>query len=132
MTKETSAERLRGRLELSEERFRQLIDVIPYGVEDIDVSGIILLANPAHHKQYDYDQGELIGKSILDLVATESEREQLKEYLAYLVREQPAPAIYYGRKRTKTGRVFDVKVAWNYRRNEQGHLVCGQHRLRVG
>ena len=38
---------------------------------------MITVANVAHHKQYGYGDGELIGRSILDFV-TDSERERLR------------------------------------------------------
>ena len=35
----------------SEERYRILVETVPYGIEEIDTSGIITVANSAHHKQ---------------------------------------------------------------------------------
>ena len=119
----TEQKRAEKALQESEKRFRLLLETIPHGIEAINGSGIILYANSAHHKQYEYDQGELIGKSILDLVATNSERETLRNYLAYLIQEQPPPVPYFGRKRTKTGRVIDVQVNWDYRRDEQERVT---------
>ena len=83
---------------------------------------MITLANEAHHKQYGCGDGELLGRSILDFVA-DSEREKLRDYLKFLVKEQPPPSPYFGQKVTKDGRVIDVQVAWNYRRNQQGRLT---------
>ncbi|MFQ5989544.1 MAG: PAS domain S-box protein, partial [Candidatus Methylomirabilales bacterium] len=105
------------------ERYRSLVETIPHGIEEIDVSGIITFANSAHHKQYEFREGELIGMCILDLVATDSEREKLRECLKYLVKEQPAPVPYFGEKRTKKGRVIDVQVDWNYKRDTQGQVI---------
>ncbi len=110
-------------LRRSAERYRVLVETIPHGIEEIDSSGIITVANSAHHKQYEYGEGELIGTSILDLVATDSEREELRDYLKYLVKEQPAPTRYVGKKRTKNGRVIDVQVDWIYKRDTQGQVT---------
>ena len=110
-------------LRTSEERYRTLVETVPHGIEEIDASGIILVANAAHHKQYDYADGALIGMSVLDLAATDSEREELRHYLNVLVTEQPPPTPYVGRKRTKQGRIIDVKVAWNYKRDAQGQVT---------
>ena len=35
----------------------------------------------------------------------------------------PSPTAYVGQKRTKQGRVVDVHVAWNYRRDSQGRVT---------
>ncbi len=110
-------------LRQSNERYRTLIETIPHGIEEMDASGIITIANAAHHRQYEYGEGELIGMSILDLVATDSEREELRNYLRYLVKEQPVPVPYFGKKRTKKGRVVDVQVAWEYKRGAQGQVT---------
>ena len=119
----TERKRVEDALRASEERYRTLVETVPHGIEEIDASGIILVANAAHHEQYEYADGELIGMSILDLVATDSEREELRHYLNVLVTEQPPPTPYIGQKRTKQGKVIDVKVAWNYKRDAQGQVT---------
>jgi len=58
----------------SEERFRTLVETIPYGVEEIDASGIRLFANRTLHHIYEFEDGELVGKSILDLAPTDPDR----------------------------------------------------------
>ncbi|MBW8005813.1 MAG: PAS domain S-box protein [candidate division NC10 bacterium] len=110
-------------LRWSKERYRTLIETIPHGIEEIDASGIITVANAAHHRQYEYGEGELIGMSVLDLVVTDSEREKLGNYLTYLVKEQPVPVPYFGKKITKKGRVIGVQVAWEYKRDTQGQVT---------
>jgi PAS domain S-box-containing protein len=93
-------------LRQSNERYCTLIETIPHGIEEMDASGIITIANVAHHRQYEYGEGELIGTSILDLVATDSDREELRNYFRYLVKEQPLPVPYFGKKRTKKGTLY--------------------------
>lgn len=119
----TERKRTESALRLSEGRYRTLVDTLPHGIEDIDPSGVILFANAAHHRQYEYSEGELIGRNVVDLVATEEERESLREYLAFLVTEQPEPTTYFGKKKTATGRIIDVQVDWNYRRDQEGHVI---------
>ncbi len=123
ITDVTERKRAEEALRRSAERYRTLVETIPHGIEEIDSSGIITVANSAYHKQYEYGEGELIGTSILDLVATDSEREELRDYLKFLVKEQPAPTRYVGKKRTKNGRVIDVQVDWIYKRDTQGQVT---------
>ena len=81
---------------------------------------MITFANAALHRLYEYGDGQLLGKSILDFIASDAERETLADYLKYLVKEQPSPTPYLGRKRTKSGNVIDVEIAWDYKRDEHG------------
>ena len=113
----------RLRLRASEARYRHLVDTIPHGIEDIDMSGTIVFANKALHRQYDYPEGALIGMNILDLAAGDDERESLRQRLELLAHGQLTPTPSFRRKRTKTGEVIDVEVAWNYRRDPQGHIT---------
>jgi len=94
-----------------------------HGVEEIDTSGVITFANAAHRKQYGYSEGELLGKSILDLVVSDADRETLRSYLRHLVEEQPSATPYVGQKLTKSGQVIDVQVDWDYLRDEAGQLT---------
>lgn len=119
----TQRKQAEQRLRESSERYRTLVETVPHGIEEIDTSGMITFANTAHHKIYEYGDGELIGMSILDLVARDSEQEELRKYFKYLVKDQPPPTSYFGQKRTKTGKVIDVQVAWNYKRNAQGEVT---------
>lgn len=107
----------------SEERFRTLVETIPYGVEEIDASGMRLFANRTLHRMYESEEGDLVGKSILDLAPTDSDRERLRKHLERLVREQPPPTTYVGKKVTRTGRVIDVEMAWEYRRDPDGRVM---------
>ncbi len=107
----------------SEEHYRVLVETIPHGVQEIDLSGTITFVNSAHCMMYGYGEEELIGKSALDLVASDSEREELSEYLASLVKEQPEPIPYVGQDRAKDGTIKDIQVDWDYKRDEDGRVI---------
>ncbi len=110
-------------MERAEENYLAVIETINHGIEEIDTSGIITFANTAHHKQYEYDAGKLTGKSIFDFIAESSERKELRDYLKYLVKAQPTPTSYFGKRWTKSGKVLDVEVAWNYKRDSHERLI---------
>jgi PAS domain S-box-containing protein len=107
----------------SDERFAQLVETVPYGIEEIDTFGTIIYANRANHDRYGFETGELIGTNILDRAPNETERRELADYLEYLVTEQPEPTPYIGRESTKTGDVITVEVVWDYRRDDDGKLL---------
>ena len=107
----------------SEEKFRSLIDTIPHGVQENDLDGVITLSNAAHCRMHGYADGELVGKTIFDMLASDAERDTLRDYLAKLVREQPAPTPYFAKDRTRDGRIIDVQVDWIYKRDARGRLT---------
>ena len=120
---ETERKRAEEALKESEERYRTLVETIPHGIQEIDASGIITLANSAYHRILGYREGELIGKSIFDLIASDSERKAFCDYLTTYVKEQPVPIPWVGKNLTKDGRVIDVKEDWNYKGDEQGGIT---------
>jgi len=105
------------------DQFHVLIETIPHGIEIIDTSGTIIFANQSLHKLYEYPKNELVGKSILDFLVSETEKKELKGYLDALINEQPPPAPYIGQKKTRTGKMITVQVDWNYRRDAEGNLL---------
>ncbi len=106
-----------------EERFRSLVETIPHGIEDIDAKGHLVFGNSAYHGMLEYPDGALIGRNILELVATAAERASLQDHLGFLRDEQPAPTPLFGQRRTRSGRVIEVRVDWNYRRDPEGRVV---------
>ncbi|HDZ88411.1 MAG TPA: PAS domain-containing sensor histidine kinase, partial [Nitrospirae bacterium] len=107
----------------SVKRHLTLLEIIPYGIEENDLSGTIIFSNPAHHKMLGYNYGEFLGEKIWDLQSSESDRDELRTYYQHLVREQPQPAPFFTRSRTKDGRIIDLRVDWDYRRDDYGKLT---------
>lgn len=107
----------------SEKRFRTLVDTIPHGIEECDTQGRITFANAALHRIDGYPLGELVGKYIWDLLADEEAKQELREYLRYLVEKQPVPATYTAINRRKDGTLYNVEVDWAYRHNQDGTLA---------
>ncbi|MBP6671565.1 MAG: PAS domain S-box protein [Bacteroidetes bacterium] len=59
-------------LQLSESKFRSYIEHAPLGVMIVDQNGIFTEVNPAGARMLEYTMGELIGKSIDDVLAPQS------------------------------------------------------------
>ncbi len=107
----------------SEERYRTLIGTLPHGIEECDTSGIITFANAAYHRIFGYAEGELVGTAIWGKIESEKQRERERQRFASLVKDQPPPFTVYTKNQTKEGRVIDIQVDWNYKRDEQGQLT---------
>ncbi|MCC7201592.1 MAG: EAL domain-containing protein [Nitrospirae bacterium] len=111
------------RLRLSEQRYRYIVKTIPQGIQENDINGIVTFSNLAHSRMHGYRDDELVGKAIWDMVASDEERVKLKGYLERLVLEQPPPTMYITQDRTKDGRIIDIEVDWDYKRDEDGNLT---------
>lgn len=114
-----AAERLRQ----SEQRYRHLVKTIPQGIQENDTKGIITFSNPAHSRMHGYKEEDLVGKAIWDMLASDEQREELRRYLEMVLIEQPAPTPYIAQDRTKDGRIIDVQIDWDYKRDEDGKIT---------
>jgi PAS domain S-box-containing protein len=110
----------------SERGYRIFAETIPHGIQEIDTSGVITFANDAYYSLMGYENDELLGKAIWDLIEfeTASGKEELQEYLRLLIKDQPSPTPYFQKHWKTDGKVIEAQVDWNYKRNEQG-LVTG-------
>ena len=106
-----------------EEHYLELVEVLPYGVQEIDADGNILYGNRALHEMFGYTPDEMVGMNFCLLPADELERSALSRYLAWLVREQPATQPYSIVSRRKDGSLFSVKADWGYRRDQSGQVT---------
>ncbi len=100
-----------------------LLEDLDLGIEEIDVFGTILYGNKVYHKQYGYENEELIGKSIFEMIPTGKEKEELRNYLSFLVNDRPPLTPYFGEKITKNGQIINVEIAWNYKFDDAGKLT---------
>ena len=110
-------------LRAREEQYRTLVEAIPYGIQETDLKGTITFSNSANARLYGYSLEDLAGTSVYDLKENEEEAEKLREYLAFQVKEEPAPLPYYSRDRTRSGVPREVRVDWDYRRDDRGGVV---------
>ncbi|MBU0729160.1 MAG: PAS domain S-box protein [Proteobacteria bacterium] len=107
----------------SRERFQSVVETIPHGVQENDLTGTITFSNHAHHKILGYPQGELIGRKIWDFMPTDKEKEGLEKYLAFLVEIQPPSKSSVVKNLTRDGRLIEVQLDWDYKRDMQGNLT---------
>jgi len=119
----TERKRIEETLTQSERQYRTLVETIPHGIVETDVSGTITFANLAHHGILGYYEGELVGKSVLDLLTPDSDQKELRDYITTLVKKQPPAKPYIRKNLTKDGRAVDIKVDWAYKRDKQGCVI---------
>ncbi|MFZ7128260.1 MAG: PAS domain S-box protein [Desulfobacterales bacterium] len=107
----------------SETRHRFLVETIPHGIQEIDPEGVITFASPAHYQIYGYREPELIGKSVLDFQISSLAKAELAAHLAMLKKEQPDPKPFISKNFTKEGKIIDIQVDWNYKKDEAGRTT---------
>lgn len=110
-------------LRQSEEKYRVLVETLPCGIREIDLSGRITLINSAGLQILGYQREELQGKSIWSLGAGESPPEHLATYFRHLINHKLSPSIYTTQHRRQDGSIIDVEVTWNYRRDHSGEVI---------
>jgi PAS domain S-box-containing protein len=110
-------------LRSSEERYRNLVNMLPYGVQECDTKGLITYSNPAHDRMYGFVPGTLEGSYIWDRLTSEKARQELQNYLQFLNQEQPPPTSYFSVEKTSNDEAIDVQIDWNYLRNEKDQLI---------
>ncbi|PLX84166.1 MAG: hypothetical protein C0617_08790 [Desulfuromonas sp.] len=118
----TESKRAEETLRDSERRFRTLVEAIPHGIQECDTEGIITLTNRGYDRMFGYEPGEAVGEAIWEKEVGEG-KDALRKYLADLVREEPEPVPYFTRNSTRDGRLIDLQVDWNYKRDEAGTLL---------
>jgi len=123
---EQLSEQVRARtaeLESANLRIRTLIDTIPHGIQEMDCNGIITYCNPNHARIFGYSPDDMVGRSMIELIAHDADRERTRRLLAELVRDRPAPWTLETQNRTKDGRVIWLRIDWNYRLNDRGEVI---------
>ncbi len=109
-------------LEQSKEKYKKLIHTIPYGIAEIDTDGIYSFVSDPIYEIVGYEKGELIGKSIYDLMPAEDKAE-LNEFLKYAIKERPKPETHYNTNVRKDGELIRVQVDWDYKLDENDNVI---------
>ncbi len=108
-------------LSRSEQRYRTLVAALPHGVQDIDLAGRILLANPALHRMLGYGDGELVDRQVGSLFGDAGEGQRARRELEALLAAPRASASYAGRLARRDGSPIEVRFDWVCRRDDAGN-----------
>lgn len=110
-------------LKESEEKYRAVVETLPHGVRENDVKGNITFVNTAFCKMFGYSVDELMGKKIWDMSASESGKQKFIVFFQDIVKNKPVPASEYAKYKTKEGKVLDVQIDWDYKRDKSGNVI---------
>jgi PAS domain S-box-containing protein len=110
-------------LRQSEKRFRDLVEIIPLPIMEIDRQLKIVFANPACHGMLNYPQGGLSGRAITDTLCPGPETAKALRYIRSALENQPAPSPAVLRGLTAAGRAIDVEISWDYQRDGRNRVT---------
>lgn len=105
-----------------EQQYRDLIELIPYGIQESDCDGIITFTNSSYDRIFDCESGAAIGRTIWQNLSSPQEQLQVRQYYAVLVAEQPTPTTFSAAATTDRGRQIEIQVDWQYKRHPDGSL----------
>ncbi|MFW5891381.1 MAG: PAS domain-containing sensor histidine kinase [bacterium] len=98
-------------------RYKTLIDTIPYGTAEIDYKGNILFTSKTFQNILGYDSLELNNKTLEKFVYKEAENTD--NYFYNKIREieelKIPPIAYYEKWQTKNNKIIDIQLDWNYK-----------------
>jgi len=107
----------------SEQRYRHLVETMPYGMQEVDLEGRVVFANRALGKILGHPHERLIGTHVWELQVEPDRRDELRRYVEHLVEVQPPPKPYRAASETGDGRHIQIQVDWDYKRDADGNLV---------
>ncbi|MCD4730113.1 MAG: PAS domain S-box protein, partial [Bacteroidales bacterium] len=107
----------------SKKNYKLVVETIVHGIQEIDIYGKILFANSACHKMLGYEYGELIGRSIFEMVPDDYNQKKLYDYIQILAQQQPELEPWFSKTVKKDGNIIDVQTDWNYKRNRRGEVT---------
>ncbi|MEN6498877.1 MAG: PAS domain S-box protein [Thermoguttaceae bacterium] len=107
----------------SAEHYRVLVETLSHGLLETDASGIVTFCNRAYGRMCGCESESLVGTPIGEHLIPGPDCDGLPGCLATLVTEQPPPTPCLAQNLAKDGRIIEVQVDWNYRRDAQGRVI---------
>ncbi len=119
----TEQTRVKSELQDNEKKMAQLLNTIPNGIQKNDLNGLITYSNTSHHRILGWKDGQLIGQYIWDNLQDETSKQELSDYLAYLIEKQPEPTSFTSASITRDGKEVTLEIVWDYLRDSEGELI---------
>lgn len=109
----------------SENKYKTLVETIPFGIQEINMDGMIVRTNRALHSIFDSFKEDLVGRYIWDIPNTKAERIALKKYFYNQIKRKKIPQVWKGVSLTSSGRKINVEVHWDYIRDSETSEIKG-------
>jgi PAS domain S-box-containing protein len=106
----------------SKQRLALLLDTLPYGIQEIDVNGVIKYGNAARHHMLGYEPGMLVGRQASEFVPEDQRRDFIRQ-MKFHFKDQPTPYTIIANNLTRDGQIINVEVTWDYSRDSDGEVM---------
>jgi PAS domain S-box-containing protein len=110
-------------LRASGDRYRTLIDTIPHGVAECDLTGKMLFSSPAHARMLGCRPEDVVGTSIWDWIASADGKGMVQRAIHEALATRSVPPPYTVGTDTRDGRRIVTKVDWNYKCNSENDVI---------
>lgn len=106
-----------------EERYQALVETNLYGIQEIDIYGNITFMNSIQYQILGYEEGDLRGNQIWDILASDDDRNELTDYLTKIALGEFAPFPWHGRYLRKDGQTIELQIDWRCRWDSQDTVI---------
>lgn len=110
-------------LRQSEERYRSLVELVPHGIAEVDLSGVITFANSALCGMLGCPPHEMIGRPVWEVTEPGEQAEAVRSLILRAAAEHIPPEACRTRVPAADGGLTDIQVDWDYRRDPEGRVV---------
>ena len=107
----------------SESRYQSLLETNLYGIQEIDIYGIITYMNTIQYNILGYESGALRGRQIWDILASDADRDSLTDYLTKVAENEKIPFNWVGKYLREDGSTVELQVNWNPLRTNNGQVT---------
>ncbi|MBN1634519.1 MAG: PAS domain S-box protein [Ignavibacteria bacterium] len=118
----TYRHKIEQKLKRSEKRYKDLLNLSPISIHEVDLNGKILFVNEAVLKSSGYSLNEIINKYIWDFTSDKSKAGITKEVFLDIIKKLPDPKPLILNFDNKAGKEITAEVHWGYTYNEEGKI----------
>jgi len=111
------------KLRESEDRYRELVELVPHGILEVDLNSRITFANSALHYIFECPHGEMKGRSISDILHREETPERHTIGRIHDLNEESMPCTWVRKGVTLKGKTLDIQIDWNYKKDSCGNVI---------
>ncbi|MBV1911092.1 MAG: PAS domain S-box protein [Kangiellaceae bacterium] len=110
-------------LQHSRDKQALLVNTIPYGIQEIDLSGNVVFANQIFYRLFESSEEQVIGTPFWSLLADNDKSIKLRQDFEMLIKRQPTPNSFTTKKIISQGRTKILETVWDYQRDSKGSIL---------
>ena len=116
-------QKLLRRVNTCEKRYKEILETSSHGIQVIDIYGKITYINSVQGRFLGYTLAESEGRDIWELLAYDTDREELTGYLTELAQKGYSSHPWIGKYVTKENKIRKLQMIWSCMRDEHGNII---------